>query len=166
MPETSGGMSEEQAWKQNQETFQKKLKEANAPEVVIQVESLTDNLQNSLLSYMARKGSDKEVLGILNEVFRGLDTSLGYGDASEQLNDEKLKDVKAGLIGAAKVLDPAAERRTPPIEPIEHAGLAHRFLELTERRVGTIDKATGTSTLRMRISKDNVGDTVTYTKKQ
>ncbi len=131
-----------------------------------QLDQLSNKLRTALREYLLRPNSDSSVLGLMDDVVGKLDHSLHFGDNNEPLGNEPLLDVKAALIGARMVLTPNRDRIAPEVESVHNTGLARRFLELSQSRVGTFNPTSGEASLHMRISPEQREWTVKNHKKQ
>ena len=142
------------------EQYIAKLRSALSKEVVSGVRKIAAGLEEGVLAYLVRPESDPELIGILDKLVGHLGIALRYGQSTDALPKERLLDVKAGLVGAGRVLDPAEEFSA--LSTPSEVSLAARFLDLTRRRVGIFDQKTGESEIRARLSPQAASRTVKH----
>ncbi len=155
MAEDDKGETPKQSDKEARKKHLSELRDSMLPDQSEQVKNLVDSLEGTLLLYLNRPNSDSKVVELLMKVVSELDRSLEFGFSGEPLSPNRLMDVKAGLVGASRVLDPSAERFSTVVSSLVTVGLAARFLELVEHRVGTRNPETGESEVRMREEGSN-----------
>lgn len=163
----SDRVSEEdaKAWEQGKRDYFEKLRTATPEEVRRKLDGVSHDMQVGLMTYMLRPSADPEVLALFGELVNRMGHALSIGNMENPLTTTRLEDVKAGLIGAARVLDPSIAEGRSPEGPVGHVRLARRFIELTERNIGVIDKTTGEAEIRQRLRPNQVGATVKHTPK-
>lgn len=128
-------------------------------------------LQLVLGAYMIRPDSDPEILSLMSELIDKIEHSTQYGSSQSGLSTERTNNLKAGLLGVVKVLTPDALINTEvesedSKKAKERVGLAALFLDLVQEKIGTLDKKTGKSEIKMRVAKDQSrGSTIKYSSK-
>lgn len=141
-----------------------KLRDSVDSTLGAKIEGVSQSIEATLLEYMLRPSSDPKIIDAMYDLVNNIGTSLSLGNEIEVLPQPVVLDVKAGLVGAARVFDPAGDSHSPIATP-EDVGLARRFLELAQRRVGRIDDTTSEADIRMRLSPEQSSPVIRHIKK-
>ena len=102
-----------------------------------QMGELWQAFEKSLTSYTQTPGSDTDFPLLVEELLANLTHAMDSISLNNNPSPADLYDIKAGLYGAAKVLDVTWEKRLPTAEEEqqERADLGKRFIELARKRI-------------------------------